>query len=40
VIDATACQNVFLDVNAQEDVKFIFTNDKAVRHAIRVCEAR
>ena len=40
VIDATPFQNVFLDENAQEDVKFISMNDKAVRYTIRIREAR
>jgi len=39
-IDSTPFQNVFLDENAQEDVKFVSMNDKAVRYTIRVREAR
>lgn len=33
-------QNVFLDENAQEGVKFASANDKAQRYTIRVREAR
>ena len=40
VLDSTAFQNVFLDENAQEDVKFIAMNDKAVSYTIRVRQAR
>ena len=40
VIDTTPFQNVFLDENAQEGVKFIAMNDKAERYTIRVREAR
>lgn len=40
VLDATPFQNVFLDENAQEGVKFISMNDKAVRYTIRVRQAR
>jgi hypothetical protein len=40
VLDSTPFQNVFLDENAQEDVKFIAMNDKAVRYTVRVREAR
>ncbi len=39
-LDSTPFQNVFLDENAQEDVKFIAMNDKAVNYTIRVREAR
>lgn len=39
VIDSTPFQNVFLDENAQEGVKFLSMNDKAVRYTIRVREA-
>ena len=40
VIDATPFENVFLDENAQEDVKFVSMNDKPVRYTIRIREAR
>ena len=40
VIDEEPFQNVFLDENAQQDVRFISMNDKAVRYTIRVREAR
>jgi len=40
VLDSTPFQNVFLDENAQEGVKFVAMNDKAVRYTIRVREAR
>ena len=40
VIDATPFDNVFIDENAQEDVKFVSMNDKPVRYTIRVREAR
>jgi hypothetical protein len=39
-LDATPFQNVFLDENAQEDVKFVAMNDRAVRYTIRVRQAR
>ena len=39
-LDATPFQNVFLDENAQEDVKFVAMNDQAVRYTIRVRQAR
>jgi Protein of unknown function (DUF1425) len=39
-VDSTPFENVFLDENAQEDVKFISMNDKAVRYTIRVRQAR
>lgn len=38
-LDSTPFQNVFLDDNAQESVKFVSMNDKAVRYTIRVREA-
>jgi hypothetical protein len=40
VLDATPFQNVFLDENAQEGVKFISMTDKAVGYTIRVRQAR
>jgi len=40
VIDAVPFENVFLDENAQQDVRFVSMNDKAVRYTIRVREAR
>jgi len=40
VIDEAPFQNVFLDENAQQDVRFVSMNDKAVRYTIRVREAR
>ena len=40
VIDSTPFQNVFLDENAQEDVKFLSMNDKAAGYTIRVRQAR
>jgi Protein of unknown function (DUF1425) len=40
VLDSTPFQNVILDENAQEDVKFISMNDKAVHYTIRIREAR
>ena len=40
VIEDTPFQNVFLDENAQEGVKFASANDRAQRYTIRVREAR
>jgi hypothetical protein len=40
VVEDTPFQNVFLDENAQEGVKFASANDKAQRYTIRVREAR
>ncbi len=40
VVEETPFQNVFLDENAQEGVRFVSANDKAVRYTIRVREAR
>jgi hypothetical protein len=40
VLEATPFQNVFLDENAQEGVKFVSMNDRAARYTIRVREAR
>jgi hypothetical protein len=39
VLDSTPFQNVILDENAQETVKFISMNDQPVRYTIRVREA-
>ncbi len=39
-VEETPFQNVFLDENAQEGVKFVSANDKAQRYTIRVREAR
>jgi hypothetical protein len=38
-LDETPFQNVLLDEHAQEGVKFVSMNDKAVRYTIRVREA-
>jgi hypothetical protein len=40
VIDATPFENVSLDPNAQQDVRFVSMNDKAVRYTIRIRQAR
>ena len=40
VVEDTPFQNVFLDENAQEGVKFVSGNDKALRYTIRVRQAR
>jgi hypothetical protein len=40
VLDSTPFQNVFLDENAQESVKFISMNDRPVRYTIRIRQAR
>ncbi len=40
VIDATPFENVFLDENAQQDVRFVSANDKAKQYTIRIREAR
>jgi len=40
VVEETPFQNVFLDENAQEGVKFVSANDKAQRYTVRVREAR
>ena len=40
VVDDTPFQNVFLDENAQEGVKFVSANAKALRYTIRVRQAR
>ena len=39
-VDETPFENLFLDENAQEGVKFVCANDKAARYTIRVREAR
>jgi hypothetical protein len=39
-VDETPFQNLFLDENAEEGVKFVCANDKATRYTIRVREAR
>ncbi|HEY5914839.1 MAG TPA: DUF1425 domain-containing protein [Verrucomicrobiae bacterium] len=39
-VEDTPFQNVFLDENAQEGVKFTSANDKAQRYTVRVREAR
>jgi uncharacterized protein YcfL len=39
-VEDTPFQNVFLDENAQEGVKFVSANDQAQRYTIRVREAR
>ncbi len=40
VVEDTPFQNVFLDENSQEDVKFVSATDKALRYTIRVRQAR
>ena len=40
VVEDTPFQNIFLDENAQEGVKFVSANDKAQRYTIRVRQAR
>jgi len=40
VVEDTPFQNVFLDENAQEGVKFASANDRAQRYTIRVRQAR
>ena len=40
VVDSTPFENVFLDENAQQDVRFVSMNDKAQQYTIRVREAR
>jgi hypothetical protein len=39
-VEDTPFQNIFLDENAQEGVKFVSANDKAQRYTIRVRQAR
>jgi len=39
-VEETPFENVFLDENAQQDVKFVSANDQAQRYTIRVREAR
>ena len=38
-LDSTPFENVFLDDNAQEQVKFVAQNDKAIKYTVRVREA-
>jgi predicted small secreted protein len=40
VIDETPFQNLFLDENAQEAVRFASMNERALRYTIRVRQAR
>ncbi|HHY87266.1 MAG TPA: YcfL family protein [Verrucomicrobia bacterium] len=40
VLDSTPFQTVFLDENAQQDVRFVAINPGALRYTIRVREAR
>ncbi len=40
VVEETPFQNLFLDENAQEGVKFVSANDKALRYTMRVRQAR
>lgn len=40
VVEDTPFQTVFLDENAQEGIRFVSANDKAMRYTIRVREAR
>jgi len=40
VVEDTPFQNLFLDENAQEGVRFVSANDKAQRYTIRVRQAR
>ena len=40
IVESTPFENVFLDENAQEGVKFVSMNDKAARYTIRVRQAR
>ncbi len=39
-VEDTPWQTVFLDENAQESVKFVSANDKAVRYTVRVRTSR
>lgn len=39
VIESTPFQNVFLDPNAQEDIRFVAINDKSTRYTIRIRQA-
>jgi hypothetical protein len=39
-VEDTPFQNLFLDENAQEGVKFVSGNDKAQRYTVRVRQAR
>jgi len=40
VLEDTPFQNIFLDENAQEGLKFVSASDKALRYTIRVRQAR
>jgi uncharacterized protein YcfL len=40
VVEDTPFQNLFLDENAQEGVRFVSANDKAMRYTVRVRQAR
>jgi hypothetical protein len=40
VLDSTPFESVFLDENAQQDVRFVAMNPGALRYTIRVREAR
>jgi hypothetical protein len=40
VVEETPFQNLILDENAQEGVKFVSLNDQALRYTIRVRQAR
>ena len=40
ILESTPFENVFLDENAQEGVKFISLNDQPVRYTVRVRQAR
>ncbi|HWQ90441.1 MAG TPA: DUF1425 domain-containing protein [Clostridia bacterium] len=40
VVEDTPFQSVFLDENAQEGVRFVSSNDRAMRYTIRVRQAR
>ena len=40
VLDATPFENVFLDENAQQDVRFVAMNNLAASYTIRIREAR
>ncbi len=39
-VEETPFQNIFLDENAQEGVKFVSANDRAQRYTVRVRQAR
>jgi hypothetical protein len=40
VLDSTPFENVFMDENAQQGIKFLSMNDKAVSYTVRVREPR